>query len=128
MIFLRWYDFWIGAYYDKEAGDLYICPVPMLGICIHLPWVRRSRTYAVRSAQVEKEQEELLKIWGLRMANAELQRDQAYDMISSMLFLRHHHWPLTVEEKTLLLPHTMHKTLEQVEKWKREQMKEAFKR
>ncbi len=24
-----WYDFWIGAYYDREKKVLYICPLPM---------------------------------------------------------------------------------------------------
>lgn len=25
-IFFAWYDFWIGAYYDRKDKILYICP------------------------------------------------------------------------------------------------------
>ena len=32
-----WYDLWIGAYIDRDSRTLYICPVPMLVIEIHLP-------------------------------------------------------------------------------------------
>ena len=34
--FFRWYDLWIGAYWDREAKALYICPLPMLGVRIGL--------------------------------------------------------------------------------------------
>ena len=29
-----WYDFWIGAYYDRAKRKLYILPIPMFGIVI----------------------------------------------------------------------------------------------
>lgn len=32
--FFRWYDFWMGFYYDRAARALYICPLPMCGIKI----------------------------------------------------------------------------------------------
>jgi hypothetical protein len=35
--FFRWYDFWIGGYYDTVNRFLYICPVPMFGIRIAIP-------------------------------------------------------------------------------------------
>ncbi len=38
--FFRWYDLWIGAYWDRENRVLYICPVPMFGLKIKMPWVR----------------------------------------------------------------------------------------
>jgi hypothetical protein len=34
--FWRWYDLWIGLYFDREAQALYICPVPMFGV--RLSW------------------------------------------------------------------------------------------
>lgn len=29
-IFFAWYDFWIGWYWDRHVGVLYVCPIPML--------------------------------------------------------------------------------------------------
>lgn len=29
-----WYDLWIGAYYDRSSGRLYILPIPCVGIVI----------------------------------------------------------------------------------------------
>lgn len=34
--FFRWYDFWVGAYYDRTRKVLYICPLPMIGVAITL--------------------------------------------------------------------------------------------
>lgn len=34
--FFRWYDLWIGAYYDRNEKVLYVCPLPMLGVRILL--------------------------------------------------------------------------------------------
>jgi hypothetical protein len=31
-LFFRWYDLWIGAYWDSAKRTLYICPVPMFGL------------------------------------------------------------------------------------------------
>lgn len=39
-IFFRWYDLWIGAYWDRKARMLYVCPVPMLGVKIELARTR----------------------------------------------------------------------------------------
>jgi hypothetical protein len=33
-LFFRWYDLWIGAFYDSEKCALYICPLPTVGLCI----------------------------------------------------------------------------------------------
>lgn len=32
----KWYDLWIGAYYDKDFMALYVCPLPMCVIRIDL--------------------------------------------------------------------------------------------
>lgn len=31
-----WYDFWIGVFYDTSKRRIYILPLPMIGIVIHL--------------------------------------------------------------------------------------------
>ncbi len=35
-LFFRWYDLWIGAYYDTKNRVLYVCPIPMFGLKIQL--------------------------------------------------------------------------------------------
>ena len=30
--FFRWYDLWIGAYWDRANRTLYVCPLPMIGV------------------------------------------------------------------------------------------------
>lgn len=30
--FFRWYDLWIGAYWDRPQRILYVCPLPMVGV------------------------------------------------------------------------------------------------
>lgn len=30
----RWYDLWIGAYYDEDARIWFICPIPTVVIAI----------------------------------------------------------------------------------------------
>lgn len=32
--FFAWYDFWVGWFYDRKKGVLYICPLPMCVIKI----------------------------------------------------------------------------------------------
>ena len=29
-----WYDFWVGAYWDRKKRRLYILPLPMVGVVI----------------------------------------------------------------------------------------------
>lgn len=29
-----WYDFWIGAFWDRKTRKLYILPIPCLGIIV----------------------------------------------------------------------------------------------
>jgi hypothetical protein len=38
--FFRWYDLWIGAYWDRDAKVLYVCPLPMIGLKIKMPFRR----------------------------------------------------------------------------------------
>lgn len=30
--FFRWYDLWVGAYWDRKTRELYVCPLPMVGV------------------------------------------------------------------------------------------------
>lgn len=30
--FFKWFDFWIGIYFDREGRAIYICLIPMFGI------------------------------------------------------------------------------------------------
>jgi hypothetical protein len=32
--FFRWFDLWIGAYFDRQNRALYVCPLPMIGVKI----------------------------------------------------------------------------------------------
>ena len=32
--FFRWYDLWIGAYWDSKSRALYVCPLPTVGVRI----------------------------------------------------------------------------------------------
>ena len=34
--FFKWYDFWIGAFFDQGDDVIYICPLPMIGVRIQL--------------------------------------------------------------------------------------------
>ncbi len=29
-MFFAWFDFWVGAYYDRKKKVLYICPLPCI--------------------------------------------------------------------------------------------------
>jgi hypothetical protein len=41
--FFRWYDMWIGAFWDRKGRILYVCPLPMFGVKVTVPagWFRR---------------------------------------------------------------------------------------
>lgn len=31
-VFFKWYDFWVGLYYDRRDRRLFFCPLPMVGV------------------------------------------------------------------------------------------------
>lgn len=31
-LFFAWFDLWVGAYWDRRARILYVCPLPMVGV------------------------------------------------------------------------------------------------
>lgn len=33
----RWYDFWIGVYYDRHEHVVYVCPLPTILVAVALP-------------------------------------------------------------------------------------------
>jgi hypothetical protein len=35
--FFLWRDMWVGLFFDNSKRIVYICPIPMCGIAIHLP-------------------------------------------------------------------------------------------
>lgn len=35
--FFAWYDWWIGAYWDRSNRLLYLCPLPMVGVKLRIP-------------------------------------------------------------------------------------------
>lgn len=40
----RWYDLWVGLYWNREARRLYVLPLPMCGVVVQFrppPWVAR---------------------------------------------------------------------------------------
>lgn len=30
----KWYDFWVGAFWDRKSRKLYLLPIPCVGVCI----------------------------------------------------------------------------------------------
>jgi hypothetical protein len=40
-LIFAWYDFWIGAYFDRASKRLYVFPVPMVGIVIDFTKLHR---------------------------------------------------------------------------------------
>lgn len=36
-VIFKWYDFWVGLFWDKKKRILYLFPIPMLGIEIIFP-------------------------------------------------------------------------------------------
>jgi len=35
-VFFKWFDFWIGIYFDIKNKVIYFCPIPMIGLKIQL--------------------------------------------------------------------------------------------
>jgi hypothetical protein len=33
----KWYDLWVGAYWDRGARILYVCPLPTVVVEVSLP-------------------------------------------------------------------------------------------
>lgn len=46
-LFFAWYDWWIGAYWDRKDRLLYLCPLPMVGLKVVIPrdWARKFREH-----------------------------------------------------------------------------------
>ena len=35
-IIFAWYDFWIGIYYDRKKRQIYIFPIPCIGVMLQI--------------------------------------------------------------------------------------------
>jgi hypothetical protein len=55
-LMFAWYDFWVGAYWDRYARRLYIFPVPMFGIVIQFRARTRCRDEFIESIKEEAAQ------------------------------------------------------------------------
>lgn len=46
-LLFKWYDLWIGIFWDKKTHTFYIFPIPMFGIAIffggHCKWCNKSK-------------------------------------------------------------------------------------
>lgn len=69
-LFFRWYDLWVGAYWDRAHATLYVCPVPTLGI--KLCWWREdSHDQAVAGLSDEhRERVRLTRLTDLELCQA----------------------------------------------------------
>lgn len=36
-LIFKWFDFWIGIFYDQKKNWIYLLPIPMVGIIFKLP-------------------------------------------------------------------------------------------
>lgn len=42
-VFCRWYDLWVGVYFDIEGRAIYVCPIPCCGLKITWGPARKSK-------------------------------------------------------------------------------------
>jgi len=45
-IVVAWYDFWVGAFFDRKKHALYLFPMPCFGLCIQRPAKRDGKMEA----------------------------------------------------------------------------------
>ncbi len=60
-----WYDLWIGAYWDRNARVLYVCPLPCVVVVIRAWWCSGiARSAERREDSYPKESGVRLDRWG----------------------------------------------------------------
>ncbi len=52
--FFRWYDLWVGAYWDRTLKALYVCPLPTLGIKIQFGLSEFERAFKQAAEDMER--------------------------------------------------------------------------
>ncbi len=68
-----WYDFWIGAFWDRKARKLYLLPIPCVGVVIQ--FARREGTREVLRERVGMAEKALNE--NMQMYIARAQREQS---------------------------------------------------
>lgn len=60
----RWFDFWVGAYYDRKTRTLYMCPLPTIGVALQFgPESEPNVDADVRALAAMATRDRELRIW-----------------------------------------------------------------
>jgi hypothetical protein len=89
----RWYDFWVGVYVDRPKRNLYILPLPMVGVVIF---------FGSETDAAVEEFREMVERQGRSAQIALLFRDQLRFLSERLDELRHEDDPQVVFQRSCL--------------------------